>query len=66
MRLDIRTRNSRIGEGAYFFVNDAGEAWCPTGEEGVSIKYGHITKDKEAVLEAYDNYLDSFWLKFTT
>lgn len=63
MRLDLRTKDSRVGEGAYFFVNDAGDAWSPTGGEG-PVRYGHISRDKEEVLQAYDNYLEAFRLKF--
>ena len=63
MRLDLRTRDSRVGTGAYFFVNDAGVAWSP-GEEGGQIKFGHITHDREQVLEAYDNHLRDFREKF--
>lgn len=66
MRLDLRTKESRIGTGAYFFVNDAGEAWSPTGEENIAIRYGHITRDRERVMEAYDRYLEDFNIKFLT
>lgn len=64
MRIDIRTQDSRIGEGAYFFINDAGQAWCPAGSEAKPIRNGHITNDRAAVLTAYDRYLDAFWKKF--
>ena len=63
MRLDLRTRDSRVGAGAYFFVNDAGEAWSPN-EEGSNTKYGHISHDRAKVLDAYDNYLNAFQEKF--
>lgn len=66
MRIDLRTQDSRVGEGAYFFVNDAGQAWCPTGETGLSVRYGHVARDKERVLAAYDRYLKAFWAKFYT
>lgn len=65
MRLDIRTQESRIGEGAYFFVNDAGVAWSPTGQVGLSSRFGHITRDREKVLSAYDNHITAFWEKFS-
>jgi len=63
MRLDLRTRDSRTGAGAYFFVNDAGEAWSPESE-GVPVRYGHITRDRTQVLDSYDQYLSNFRLKF--
>lgn len=63
MRLDLRTRDSRVGAGAYFFVNDAGEAWSPN-EEGGQTRYGHIARDREKVLKAYDTYLSAFQQKF--
>ncbi len=63
MRLDLRTRDSRTGAGAYFFVNDAGEAWSPESE-GLHVRYGHITRDRGQVLASYDEYLDKFRQKF--
>lgn len=66
MRLDLRTKESRIGTGAYFFVNDAGEAWSPTGEEGIATRYGHITRDRQRVMDAYDRHLEEFNIKFST
>ena len=63
MRLDLRTRDSRVGVGAYFFVNDAGEAWSPS-EEGGQTKFGHITREREKEMEAYDNHLAAFREKF--
>lgn len=66
MRLDLRTKESRIGTGAYFFVNDAGEAWSPTGEEGIATRYGHITRDRQKVMDAYDRHLEEFNIKFST
>lgn len=63
MRLDLRTRDSRTGAGAYFFVNDAGEAWSPESE-GIPVRYGHITRDRDQVLASYDEYLENFRRKF--
>lgn len=65
MRLDLRTQESRVGVGAYFFVNDAGEAWSPTGEEGITTRYGHITHDRQQVMEAYERHLREFDIKFS-
>lgn len=59
MKIDIRSKSSRTGAGAYFFVNDAGEAWCP-GDEGEPIRYGHIVGDRDRILGAYDTYLANF------
>lgn len=59
MRLDLRTRNSRIGTGAYFFVNDAGDAWAPSGHINPT-RYGNITRNRAQVLDSYDKYLASF------
>jgi MoaA/NifB/PqqE/SkfB family radical SAM enzyme len=64
MRIDVRAQESRVGMGAYFFVNDAGEAWCPSGSDELSIRYGHIVHNKVRVLAAYDRYLAAFWEKF--
>lgn len=63
MRLELRTQESRVGVGAYMFVNDAGEAWSPGGEDE-PVKHGHITHDRDAVLAAYDMHLAAFDEKF--
>lgn len=60
----VRAQDSRVGEGAYFFISDTGNAWCPTGDADTPIRYGHITKDRRNVLVAYDRYLRVFGNKF--
>lgn len=56
MRIKPQNRETRTG--IYFFVSDAGETWSP-GSEGIPTQYGHITKDRERVLQAYRGYLDT-------
>lgn len=54
--LRIATKSLKDRVGAYFLIDDSGQAWKPCGD-GLRHELGHITRDRDLVLSALRRHL---------
>lgn len=57
--IEVSCKSLASRSGIYFLVDDAGNAWKPSGE-GAKHSLGHITHDREMVLDALCEHIQQF------
>lgn len=55
-RMKVTCKSRAVRAGAYFLVDDSGQAWKPSGG-GTRHVFGHVTKDRELVLAALRQHM---------